>query len=237
MDGLIDISAARDLVSDEALWPRVRDFLWNFAPQIHPTWLEGLQVGQFAPSSPPPESLQPLLASRFVSSWVLSKLRVEPVSHAFPANDGSRLLLLDASTLLSLASWLGALSSASALRRVTRGPDVAALKTALPGIYPALFAYTAYFAKTGILDASAETAPATILANGCAFLFSALAPLPAPLLHRLRLKLPAPADQSITRTTELPLPHNDPTIQRSNLQTIKLLLKLKFPEACALCFS
>ena len=40
MDSLIDIAAARSLVADAALWPRVRDFLWDFAPSIHPSWLE-----------------------------------------------------------------------------------------------------------------------------------------------------------------------------------------------------
>ena len=35
---------ARDLVADQALWPRVRAFLWDFAPSIHPTWFDGLTV-------------------------------------------------------------------------------------------------------------------------------------------------------------------------------------------------
>ena len=43
MDRLIDIAAARSLVADAALWPRVRDFLWDFAPSIHPSWLEEVE--------------------------------------------------------------------------------------------------------------------------------------------------------------------------------------------------
>ena len=43
MDSLIDIAAARSLVADAALWPRVRDFLWDFAPSIHPSWLEEVE--------------------------------------------------------------------------------------------------------------------------------------------------------------------------------------------------
>ena len=35
----ISIDDARALVADEALWPRMRDFLWDFTPQIHASWL------------------------------------------------------------------------------------------------------------------------------------------------------------------------------------------------------
>ena len=38
----ITIDEARALVADAALWPRIRDFLWDFAPQVHKSWLEGL---------------------------------------------------------------------------------------------------------------------------------------------------------------------------------------------------
>ena len=40
----ISIDDARALVADEALWPRMRDFLWDFTPQIHASWLEGLRM-------------------------------------------------------------------------------------------------------------------------------------------------------------------------------------------------
>ena len=38
----VTVEEARNLVADQALWPRVRDFLWDFAPQVHPSWLEDL---------------------------------------------------------------------------------------------------------------------------------------------------------------------------------------------------
>ena len=38
----IAMDEARALVSDRVLWPRVRDFLWDFAPQVHESWLEGV---------------------------------------------------------------------------------------------------------------------------------------------------------------------------------------------------
>ena len=36
----ITLDEARELVGDAALWPRMRDFLWDFAPSIHVSWLE-----------------------------------------------------------------------------------------------------------------------------------------------------------------------------------------------------
>ncbi len=236
MDGLIDIASARTLVA-APLWPRIRDFLWNFPSQIHPSWFDRLTVGPLDRFLPPPDSRTsgqpaPRLPSR-IARWLCTELSVEPCFHDFPSTDLSRLLLLDAATLGSIAAWLGALSTADALRRVTRGPDVAALKSALPDTYPALFAYTAYFAKT-LPPTATDTAPSAILALGHTLLFSSLSPLPPPFLHRLLLKLPADAPAPSSSP-------NDPTIQRSNDPTIhnaiKLLLKLRFPEAHALCFS
>ena len=219
MDGLIDIDSARALVSDAALWPRVRDFLWNFAPQVHPSWLENHPTIKLS-------NHQTILNSPRISRWLLAQLHVEPCFHPFPSDDLSRLLLLDSSTLVSIAHWLGALASADALRRVTRGTDVAALKTALPGVYPAVFSYAPYFAKSARPPATDPT-PSAILANGFSLLHSALSHLPSPLLHRLSLKLP--------KDTLPDLPSS--TIKPSNHQTIKLLLKLRFPEAFSLCFS
>ena len=40
----ITLDEARELVGDAALWPRMRDFLWDFAPQVHESWLGGLAV-------------------------------------------------------------------------------------------------------------------------------------------------------------------------------------------------
>ena len=216
MDGLIDIDAARALVSDAALWPRVRDFLWNFAAQIHPSWLETIPSFSSLPSIP---------SSPRVSRWLLSELSVAPCFHAFPSDDLSRLLLLDSDTLVSIARWLGALATADALRRVTRGPDVAALRAALPGVYPAVFSYAPYFAKSA-LPPAADPAPDAIQSLGFALFHASLAHLPPPLLRRLALKLPASA--------HLP---DQPTTQPPNHQTTKLLLKLRFPEAFSLCCS
>ena len=243
MDGVIDISAARALVSDAALWPRVRDFLWDFASQIHPTWLEGLSAGpgdRWFQETVKQSNDQTV--KRFpsrVSRWILSELSVEPCFHPFPAGDFSRLLLLDSGTLVAIARWLGALASATALRRVTRGPDVAALKAALPGVYPEVLSFAPYFAKSGLPDLSPETSPDAVQSLGFSLLHDALSGLPPPLLRRLALKLPASAhlptikrsnDQTVKRS-------NGQTIERSNGQTIKLLLKLRFPEAFALCCS
>lgn len=240
MDGLIDIDAARALVSDAALWPRVRDFLWNFAAQIHPSHLSSLPV----PAVPSVPAVSALQSSPRVSRWILRELSVEPCFHPFPAGDNSRLLLLDSGTLLSIACWLGALASADALRRVTRGPDVAALKAALPGVFPAVFSYAPYFSKSALFATSRETAPAVILSTGFSLLFSTLFHLPPALLRRFRLKLPASipeqsfdaqAVERLTRETGKPSPHQPARL--TNTQTVQLLLKLHFPEAFALCCS
>ena len=80
-----------------------------------------------------------------VKRYVLSSLGVEPCFHRFPKEDGSRLLLLDGETLELIVKWLGALSCAGALRRVTNGATVRELKAALSGVYPEVFGYTMYF--------------------------------------------------------------------------------------------
>lgn len=225
MDGLIDIASARALVADAALWPRLRDFLWNFPAQIHPTWLATIPAipsGLSVPSSPR------------LARWLASEFSIEPFFHPFPSTDLSRLLLLDAATLESIALWIGALSTADALRRVTAAPAVRALKTALPGIYPDLFAYTAYFAKT-LPPTAPDATPEAIRALGFTLLFSALADLPVPLLQRLRIKLPSDIPPPPDHSTDKPSNHQ--TAKPSYHQTIQLLTKLRFPEAHALCFS
>lgn len=218
MDGVIDIASARALVSDATLWPRVRDFLWDFAPQVHPSWREEAEGTAAADA-------EGLAASPRVKRHLLSRLGAENCFHAFPREDGSRLLLLDGATLEAVAGWLGALASADALRKVTGGAEVRALKAALPGVYPDVFAFTAYFAKAGLSAAGAAADPGAIRSTGFALLFSALSGLPAPLLRRLRLKLPKDA-----------LPEEPPP-RPASLQPISLLLKLRFPEAHALCCS
>lgn len=222
------IEEARALVSDPALWPRVRDFLWDFAPQVHESWLEGLEreapdAGREAVSS---------LVSRLASSprakqFLLSSLGIEPFFHAFPKDDGSRLALLDGATLLEIAKWLGALAFAPALRRVTDGATVRALKAELAGVYPDVFSFTAYFGELKGGNPETERPEAgSVVPSGMAMLLSALPDVP-PLVSRLKFKLPKPLAE------RLPAPGlRPPTL---NPKTIPKLLKLRFPEAHSLC--
>ena len=222
----IVMEEARKLVSNRLLWPLVRDFLWDFAPSIHESWIvekfRGLEVWKFG-SFP----------SR-VKRYILEALNVEPCFHTFPKENGSRLLLLDGETLESVVKWLGALVCTDVLRRVTNGATVRELKAALPGIYPEVFGYTMYFGslealKFGSLDVG-KLGGVDIEKVGCALMLQSLSSLPVPLMHRLKLKLPkCMADMEIPNLQPSKLP---------NLQTsILKLLKLKFPEAYKLCCS
>ena len=222
----IVMEEARKLVSNRLLWPLVRDFLWDFAPSIHESWivekLRGLEVWKFG-SFP----------SR-VKRYILEALNVEPCFHTFPMEDGSRLLLLDGETLESVVKWLGALVCTDVLRRVTNGATVRELKAALPGIYPEVFGYTMYFGslealKFGCLD-DGKFGGADVEKVGCELLLQSLSSLPAPLMYRLKLKFPK-------GMTDMELPELK-TSKLPNLQTsIFKLLKLKFPEAYKLCCS
>ena len=217
MGALIDMESARVLVADQALWPRVRDFLWDFAPQVHPSWLDR-RVG---------------LSSPRVKAWVLKELGVEPCFHAFPKDDWSRLLLLDGATLESIAKWLGALACADKLRGITDGKTVRALKAALPGVYPEVFGYTAYFKGLEIKDLRLkieEGSLGAIEGMGCCILLSLLDSLPASLVTRLKLKLPKA--YSDPQSSIL-----NPQSSITNHQSLTRLLKLKFPEAYSLCCS
>ena len=245
MDSVISIEASRVLVADAVLWPRVRDFLWDFVPQVHESWLSGVGM----PSGQPVdhEDAQPAsgldITSPRVKEWILQELGVEPCFHAFPQDDGSRLLLLDGATLLAIAKWLGALACANVLRRTTDGATVRSFKASLQGVYPEIFGYTAYFKgmeKFGGLvaewldgaDGGRKLDGDLVIAIGVAFLDDTLAHLPAALLKRFRLKLP----KALPPRPSLPFPQlsGHLTTQPLNLQ---LLLKLRFPEAYALCSS
>ena len=87
----ITLDEARELVSNRLLWPRVSEFLWDFAPQVHESWLEPKQLS--------------LRDSPRVKRYILESLGVEPCFHTFPKEDGSRILLLDGATLESTAKW------------------------------------------------------------------------------------------------------------------------------------
>ena len=222
----ITMSEARELVSNTALWPLVRDFLWDFAPQVHPSWLEGLE----APLSSDVSRIMPSSRAR---RFILSTLGVEPCFHAFPKDDWSRIVLLDGATLESIAKWLGALACADKLRGVTDGKTVRALKAALPGVYPEVFGYTAYFRGLTSEDAGlkiGEEIIGEIEDLGFGILMSLLKSLPESLVSRLRLKLP----KAYSRT---PPSGVDPRSSPLNPQSLAKLLKLKFPEAYSLCCS
>ena len=94
MGGLIDIERARALVSDRMLWPRVRDFLWDFTPQVHPSWLESLPGCAMSDASDAKGmALVPsLMSSPRTKRFILSSLGVEPCFHAFPKEDWQGIL-------------------------------------------------------------------------------------------------------------------------------------------------
>ena len=208
----ITLDEARELVSNRLLWPRVSEFLWDFAPQVHESWLEPKQLS--------------FRDSPRVKRYILESLGVEPCFHAFPKEDGSRILLLDGATLESAAKWLGALACAESLRRVTSGEVVRELKSKLRGIYPEVFGYTAYF---NVAAKNAETArkPEEIVPIGFKMLFSQLADLPKSLVARLKFKLP----KSLCELCVL-CGKEECAISRS---AVLKLFKLKFPEAYKLC--
>ena len=212
MECVITMEDARSLVGDAKLWPRVRDFLWDFAPQVHESWLEPNQLS--------------LRDSPRVKRYILESLGVEPCFHTFPKEDGSRILLLDGATLESAAKWLGALACAESLRRVTSGEVVRGLKSKLRGVYPEVFNYTAYF---NVAAKNAETAktPEEIVATGFKILLSQLADLPKSLVARLKFKLP----KSLCELCVL-CGKEECAISRS---AVLKLFKLKFPEAYKLC--
>ena len=228
----VTIDDARALVADTALWPLVRDFLWNFAPQVHESWLEGLgfeSMDARREAVSDASQASSLMASPRVRRFVLSSLGVEPCYHAFPKDDWSRLLLLDGATLESLVKWLGALALAGQLRRVTDGKTVRGLKSALPGIYPEVFGFTAYFGKWKVENIESKMDGVEISRFGCGVFYSILKDLPAPLLRRLELKLPKSIQIQDEESSK------DSRFSIFNSQFMAKLLKLRFPEAHKLC--
>ena len=248
-DTNITLDEARALVADQALWPRVRDFLWDFAPQVHESWLGSSVVrwlgGSADPQSPnhpttEPPNYQTIKLSNYqtIKLFILSTLGVEPCFHTFPKDDWSRLLLLDGRTLESIIKWLGALVCAGELRRVTDGKTVRELKAALPGIYPEVFAYTAYFAKIDFQRGDAEkqsgegqdvgSRPSVVeevVSTGMSIMDLLLSEVPSPLASRLRFKLPKGLCASAPSRLK----------KEMCCAVVAKLLKLKFPEAHSLC--
>ncbi len=226
MDAVVDKEKARALVGDAALWPLVRDFLWNFPLQVHSSWLEGL--GRETIDVRRGE----LMASPHARRFVMDRLGLEPCFHDFPKDDASRLLLLDGQTLESAARWMGALAAAESLRRVTSGRDVRELKSAFAGIYPEVFGFTPYFHELGgedVLagrDAAAASLPDAVASLGYHILASQLEKLPKPLSERFKFKFPKAVAESVP-----------PCEARVGISSVHLLLKLRFPEAYRICCS
>ena len=226
----MSMDEARALVADQALWPRVRDFLWDFAPQIHRSWLEGIGIETIDPS---------LVFHPSVKRHILSSLGVSPCFHSFPKDDWSRLLLLDGATLGEVAKWLGALACAGDLRRVTDGATVRALKAALPGVYPEVFGYTMYFkmfdSQRRAVEPQGSDSPAgggrtpaveDVVSTGLSMFVSLLETLPDSLVSRLKLKLPKSFINGCVMVEVNP---------EAAKTALARLLKLKFPEAYKLC--
>ena len=229
---VMTVDEARELVSNQLLWPLVRNFLWDFSTQVHKSWIEGLgsldHLGIL-------ELLENLMSNPRVKRHVLSSLGVEPFFHVFPKDDLSRVLLLDSATLESVAKWLGALACAESLRHVTDGATVRKLKAALSGVYPEVFGYTAYFTGFDFKRSGSEPQIAqddklqeSVIKTGYAILLSAVASLPRPLVVRFERKLPK--GESLQRC-------DFAFKEDMSRSAILKLLKLKFPEAYKLCCS
>ena len=214
MDRVIDMDRARELVADRLLWPKVRDFLWDFAPQVHFSWLEGFPASN--------ENGSPR-----VKSWRLSQLGVGTCFYDFPKEGWGRLPLLDGATLEAISKWLGALACVDSLRRVTSGATVRELKAKLSGVYPDVFAYSMYFKGLKIATdlKEGESLADFILSAGFAMLLKVASDLPKDVLSRMRMKLP----KSLSEVKPSPM-------KQSGIN-LSLLLKLKFPEAYKLCCS
>lgn len=232
-------------MGDAALWPRVRDFLWDFAPSIHVSWLEekfgSLEVWKFGGEEKHPSNPLTIQSSPRVKRHILATLGVEPFFHSFPKDDWSRLALLDGATLEGIAKWLGALACAEDLRRVTDGATVRELKSSFRGVYPEVFGYTAYFRglevlKFGSLD-GAKNAAAQVEENGHALLASVVEDLPPQLQLRLRLKLPAALKASKLPDIQTSKHPNIQTSKHQLPQFLRKLMKLRFQEAYSLCCS
>ena len=218
----LTIDEARELVSNVSIWPRMRDFLWDFAPQVHPSWLEDMEGLRSSVASS-------LASSAHVRRYVIDSLGVEPCFHSFPKDDASRLLLLDCETLEAIARWLGAIACVGALRGVTSGAEVRALKAALPGVYPEVFGYMAYFSGMNLAVKDAKD-PEEVVAAGFATLYSAFAALPLSLVSRLRFKFPK-------ALCGLCVPCGEGGNVPATLKAVNKLLRLKFPEAYVICCS
>ena len=227
----ITMDEARELVADPVLWPKIRDFLWDFAPQVHASWLAHVSGHETRDARREADAslVARLSSSPRVKRFILSSLGVEPCFHTFPKDDWSRLLLLDGPALESIAKWLGALACADALRRVTGGAAVRELKAGLAGVYPEVFGYTEYFRKLKVEKLKVENLISeSVVLIGTGMLLSVMANLPPSLVLRLKFKLPS------SLVSRLPDEgHGPPDEMRA--AELKKRLKLKVPEAYKIC--
>ena len=222
----LGLEEARALVASP-LWPRIRAFLWDFASLCDPARL----AAALAPAGGSGDFPRSLADSPRVARAAERALGLSPVFHSFPAEDGSRLLLLSREDYDRLAQFLGVVALAPALRRVALGAEVRALKAAIPGVYPEALAYAAYFGKCTPLFKRFEPAdqaatPAAVQSTGHSLLAAALSDLPPELLLRQRLRFPAgsPADAALGGASSPGEP------QKEAAQAANLALKLFNPS-------
>ncbi len=226
----LSLEEARTLVASP-LWPRIRAFLWDFASLCAPARLTAALV----PAGGSGDLPRSLADSPRVARAAEQALGLSPLFHAFPATDSSRFLLLSREDYDRLAQFLGTVALAPALRRVTAGAEVRALKAALPGVYPEALSYAAYFGKCAPLFKRFEPAdqaanPAAVQSTGHSILAAALSDLPSELLLRQRLRFPAgsPADSALGGASSPGEP------QKEAAQAALLALKLFLPSEFAL---
>ncbi len=222
----LGLEEARALVASP-FWPRIRAFLWDFASLCDPARL----AAAFAPAGGSGDFPRSLADSPRVARAVERALGLAAVFHSFPATDSSRLLLLSREDYDRLAQFLGVVALAPALRRVTAGAEVRALKAALPGVYPEALAYAAYFGKCAPLFKRFEPAdqaanPAAVQSTGHSILAAALSDLSPELLLRQRFRFPAgsPADAALGGASSPSEP------QKEAAQAASLALKLFNPS-------
>ena len=243
------LADARTLVASP-LWPRIRAFLWDFASLCDPARLTDSLVARHSSLV----TAESLLGSPRAARAAERALGLAPFFHAFPSTDSSRLLLLSREDYDRLAQFLGVIALAPALRRVTAGAEVRALKAALPGVYPEALTFSAYFRKhepffRQVAPADAAANAETVCSAGHSLLAAALSDLPPELLLRQRLRFPegSPADTALqgaqaspdgqapscpTRTTSESHP-----LAGEALAAVRLALKLSNPQEYQQCFS
>ncbi len=230
----LSLEEARSLVASP-LWPRIRDFLWDFASLCDPARL----AAALAPAGGSGGLPRSLAASPRAARAAEHALGVTPFFHSFPSTDSSRLLLLSREDYDRLAQFLGVVALAPALRRVTLGADVHALRAALPGVYPEALAFAPYFHRFEALFASLPggsggNAPRPLQAEavsaaGHSLLALALSSLPPSLILRQRLRFPegSPADVALANLGSGSVP--EASASGSALAAAILALKLSNP--------